>query len=365
MADNNTVTTTAPIFNASYWAPIYELFDKKLDLDKANPDQIKKIIESLIIKHAAAISNKCKLNDGNLTPIGRFHLIYAYLIENTRIVEIFRRVLHDSRHGESLGVPGDSEGWLFLTEMMFYRDPFPFFPFSIFSFIRPDGGATRRNAYYRMFGMDLNHGSDDGKPYPYQKPEAANREFIATFESFLTEVWIGIENSKNETGINITDDGAIHTLAKRLKDMLTTRRLYASFLHVEFYSICMMLWLHYAVLKQDNSNIVKSLNAQGTSEEERLKKIAERVKLPAHSQAFYFFNLAFPLSNLLVLIEDGLFDGPTEVVQNLYKQGTFFGYDPIKPNKHLVEDMKLIISNWSSATGRTLKERTKPISIGR
>jgi hypothetical protein len=33
------------------------------------------------------------------------HLIYAYMIENTRIYEIFRRVLLEFLHGEKLGVP--------------------------------------------------------------------------------------------------------------------------------------------------------------------------------------------------------------------------------------------------------------------
>src|SRR5262245_36649438 len=39
-------------------------------------------------------------------PAGLFdHLIYAYMIENTRIYEIFRRVVHEFLHGEKLGVP--------------------------------------------------------------------------------------------------------------------------------------------------------------------------------------------------------------------------------------------------------------------
>ena len=33
------------------------------------------------------------------------HLIYAYMIENTRICEIFRRVVHEFTHGEKLGTP--------------------------------------------------------------------------------------------------------------------------------------------------------------------------------------------------------------------------------------------------------------------
>ena len=37
------------------------------------------------------------------------HLIYAYMIENTRIYEIFRRVVHEYRHGEKLGTPQDTD----------------------------------------------------------------------------------------------------------------------------------------------------------------------------------------------------------------------------------------------------------------
>ncbi len=124
-------------------------------------------------------------------PAGLFdHLIYAYMIENTRIYEIFRRVIHEFLHGEKLGVPGSAESqrWLRTTEELFYRDPPPFFITAITSQVRADIHGTRRNAYQRMFGMDLNHGMDDSKPYPYLKAEAANNEFVATFEEFLREV---------------------------------------------------------------------------------------------------------------------------------------------------------------------------------
>jgi hypothetical protein len=107
------------------------------------------------------------------------HLIYAYMIENTRIYEIFRRVVHEFLHGEKLGVPGtergppgvletaESQRWLRTTEELFYRDPPPFFITAVTGYVRPDIQATRRNAYQRMFGMDLNHGTDDNKPYAY------------------------------------------------------------------------------------------------------------------------------------------------------------------------------------------------------
>ena len=50
------------------------------------------------------------------------HLIYAYMVENTRIYEVFRRVLHEFLHGEKLGVPGsaDSQRWLRVTEELFF-----------------------------------------------------------------------------------------------------------------------------------------------------------------------------------------------------------------------------------------------------
>ena len=76
----------------------------------------------------------------------------------------------------------------------------PFFITAITGYVRPDIHATRRNAYQRMFGMDLNHGTDDNKPYPYVKAEAANSEFVSTFEEFLREVWIGMENVNNTSG---------------------------------------------------------------------------------------------------------------------------------------------------------------------
>ena len=101
------------------------------------------------------------------------HLIYAYMIENTRIYEIFRRVLYEFLYGEKLGVPlPDAQDWLRNTEELFYRDPPPFFITTITSDIRADLRASRRNAYQRMFGMDLNHGTDDGQPYPFVRAEA-------------------------------------------------------------------------------------------------------------------------------------------------------------------------------------------------
>ncbi|NJM65720.1 MAG: hypothetical protein HC851_08635 [Acaryochloris sp. RU_4_1] len=284
------------------------------------------------------------------------HLIYAYLIENTRIYEIFRRVIHEYRHGERLGVPlASSQHWLRNTEELFFRDPSPFSIYSVVSYVRSDQAASRRNAYYRMFGMDLNHGMDDNKSYPYIKPDTANREFVSTFEEFLREVWVGIANSANTSGLKQTDDAAISNLARRLHDMLRTRRTNGNLSQEEFWFVSTMSWFHLSL--EFDSPIVVSLRAEGASEEERLKKIAERVKVPAHAKSYYFFRLADPLSRLLTQIEIGTYNNPN-TVRALYTDEIPLG----TPNP-VEDDMRLIITYWSYATDRNMKEKTRSVTI--
>jgi hypothetical protein len=286
------------------------------------------------------------------------HLIYAYLIENTRIYEIFRRVIYEYRHGERLGVPlASSQHWLRNTEELFFRDPAPFSIYSVASYIRPDQGATRRNAYYRMFGMDLNHGMDDNKSYPYMKPDTANREFVSTFEEFLREVWVGVANASNTSGLRQTDRATIALLARRLHDMLRTRRTNGNLSQEEFWFVSMMSWFHLSL--EFDSPIVISLRAEGSSEEERLKKIAERVKLPAHAKSYYFFRLADPLSRILTQIEAGTYND-LETVPALYLPAIPPGTGTPNP---VEADMRLIITYWSYATDRNMKEKTRSVTI--
>ena len=72
------------------------------------------------------------------------------MVENTRMYEIFRRVLEEYAYGERLGVPSDeTQRWLRTTEQLFYRDNPPFQIYTLASWIRPDSapcGATRTTA---------------------------------------------------------------------------------------------------------------------------------------------------------------------------------------------------------------------------
>jgi hypothetical protein len=279
------------------------------------------------------------------------HLIYAYMIESTRIYEIFRRVLQEFLLGEQLGSPdAEVQSWLRNTEEAFYRDPPRFFITSLTSQIRPDLIATRRNAYYRLFGMDLIHGKGDGQSYPYEKAKVANTDFVATFEEFLREVWVGIVNALNTSGENPTDNEAIAALATKLHDMLRSRRVGGNLSREEFLFVSMMAWFHLTV--EFDSPIVSIVQADAASPEQRLQKIGERVGLAAPARTKSFFDLADPLSFLLTEIETGVFNSAA-AVSALYTAGP------------LQDILRTIITHWSLATGQDLKTRKTTVVAAR
>src|SRR5262249_46328626 len=227
--------------------------------------------------------------------IGWDHLIYAYMISNTRIRPIFRRVVHELVHGEKFGAPSeDTKLWLRNTEELFFRDPPPFSITTLTSHVRPDIEAMERWAYYLMFGMDLNHGKDDNSPYPYVKVAAANKEFITTFEELLREAWIGFINRQTTSGANPTDDAKIEDLARKLNNMLIDRGGFGIFAREEFYWVALMSWSHLTVENRDLP-IIKDLRVEGSSAEQILFKIAQLVGLPANGLADHYFEIAEPI----------------------------------------------------------------------
>jgi transcriptional regulator with XRE-family HTH domain len=276
------------------------------------------------------------------------HLIYAYMVENTRVVDVMRRVVVEMAHGEKLGPPtAEAQRWLRSTEELFFKDGAPFFVTSLASQLRPDARAMRRNAYQRMFGMELNHGGDDGQPVPYVKAEASNREFVATFEEFLREVWVGMTYVNASTTANPTDDSKIAVLAEKLSDMLRSRRQNGNLAREEFAAVAAMSWFHLTL--EFESPIVKALRAESTGLEQTLFKIAERVGLPAHGLSKHFFEIADPLSRLLIQIEMGTYNRAA-AVPALYTRVTPAAGTPENA-------LRTIITHWTAITGRDVKSR--------
>jgi hypothetical protein len=274
------------------------------------------------------------------------HLIYAYIVENTRIFEIFSKVLETYMYTEQLETPS-RESQLFWRnlEFLIYGDATPSMVWTTTSRARRDEVADRLTSYYWMFGIDLSHAGDVAARHPYQKPAAANRDFIPTFEALAREVWRGIVNARNTSGANDTDPTVISTLARRLYDMMATRRINGNLSREEYRAVSIISFLHLAV--QFDSPAVVDLKASASSPEMRLQKIAERVGLTAHVKSKPFFDLAAPFSTLMQSVESGAFNTPAGA-RLLYQQ----------PPTVVSQNAEEVIDQYSLATGRDLKSQS-------
>lgn len=272
------------------------------------------------------------------------HLIYAYLLENTGMFRIFRRVVELYAVGEALEVPVErTRQWLRTTEELLLRDPPPFHIGSLTSSVRPDLEATRRNAYWRLLGMDLDHGAPSGGPYPYPKVEHANVDFVANFESLLTEVWQGYINRINTSGENSSDAAAVANRASILSKGLRVRRLRGNLAREEFFFTAVMSWFH--ITLESNNAVILDLKATADHPADRLRKIGERVGIAPHPRSRDLIEMAEAASTILRSCELEKFNQDSDAA-TLYEADT-----PIR------QDVLKIINHWSLATGRNLKAR--------
>lgn len=170
------------------------------------------------------------LQDKYLGYYPNLHLVYAYMMENTKMVQIFERILSLYQHGEDLTIPtitgnGKTRKWIDNTSLLFYSNS----PYSVWndnSLLGSNFEAIRRNAYYRLLGMDLNHGIGEKatQPVAYQRANHTNLGFTELFENFLKQCWQMIINFNNTSNINTTDLVALQELANAIRNMLLSRR---------------------------------------------------------------------------------------------------------------------------------------------
>ena len=284
------------------------------------------------------------------------HTGYAFALENTRVVQIMRRVLHSFRSGEALGVPSvATQRWLDNTETLLFGAPNPVPAWLSTSTIRPDPEAIRRNLYWRLLGMDLAFGTDANTPFTYDKSEASNQLFVPRFEELLYELWKAIENLRNTSGANAADDDRIYLLAEQIGFMLRTRRQEQLLAREELAAATALGWLELALSM--NSPVVVDLRSQATSPADRLKLIGQRVGLAPHSKANSFFSMARELSVLLRTLEAGYVTGPG-LAWLLYLNAPPVGAPALPPGAAPIgEESRRVITEWSAASGRDLKVR--------
>jgi len=262
----------------------------------------------------------------------------------TNIERIFRAVIDRVAYSEELGnLTERSRRYWRTTEWLIGSDAFPSSLLTSGNRLGRDDLSNRRTVYYWMFGADLPNGKDH---LDYEKPIAANRDFFPTLEAFLREVWIGIENAKNTSGTNPEDPTKISIIARRLYDMMLSRRLNGQLAREEFTAVSKLSWM--SLVLMSNNVVIRDLNCEASDPSERLANIARKVNMTAHLRSKFLFDLAQPLSYLMQAVEMGKFNTPT---------GAALLYTLAQIPEQQAE---LVIDNYSIASNVDLK--TKPMN---
>ena len=285
------------------------------------------------------------------------HLMYAYVLESTRAVQILRRVVREFQTGEALGIPSQaSRRWAEATEALLFGAANPLSAWLSTSQTRPDAEAVRRNAYWRLFGLDLGFGNDDNSPPTFAKVQSANTSFSALFEELLFELWQAISNLHNFAGVNQSDDDRIYRITEQLRYVLKSRRQNGMLRREELSAVTALGWAELTV--SFNTAVVQDLGAEATNPGDRLRIIGERVGLPAHSRSAAFFAMSGEISILLRAIETSLVSGPEKAWLLYETEPRIVG--GIRP---FGAESRRVITEWAAATGRDLKVRGKPVDI--
>lgn len=294
-----------------------------------------------------------------------YHLIFSYLVENTRIVQIFEKLIWMFLHDEKL-TKADPKAfaWIANTESLFYKDSLSSLKPGVSSGLKPVSEAARRNAYQRLFGMDLAFGDQENKSYEYVKAEFANSAFISLFENFLSEFWQGFINANNTSGQNTTDYEHLEALGRKIQEMLMSRRSteldftnyrYFHLSREEYSSHIFLYWLFHII--SYDSPIVTYLHANANTPGERLIGIGKKVGVPAHTKSEAILDIAKPMNSILRFVELGGFNNANFLQRVIRSQATV---NPIAPaatpqETAILDNILLIINNWEKATGHRIK----------
>lgn len=265
------------------------------------------------------------------------HLGYSFALENTRMAQIFARVVHEYSVGERLGNPSvATQRWLDTTRSLLQLDADA--PGSLAGLAQRSTEAVRRNAYWRLLGMDLAFGTERNEAVAYEKAEASNTDFVALLEALLRAIR-GAKSGPARPRL-AADRHLVKVLSSMtpLHNALLVRRQSQRLAREELGAATVMGWLELSL--EADSPVVKDLGVAADSAAARLAWVGEQVGLPAHQKSAALFALAADFSTLLRAIEsDALEDTARQVVS---------ADAPLAKVSHRV------ITHWSVATGVSL-----------
>jgi hypothetical protein len=336
------------------------------------------VIESTSLRHWHDITNQVNYDQVGVRPFNtpqggvdrfstfercsNYHLISAYLLENTRLLQIFEKLIEKYLRDEEFGIAGNplAFNWIQNSERLFFKNDASRST-NIRSLIRPDSGASRRNAYWRMFGMDLAFGEMGSPSFTqpeYFKARVSNQQFVALFEKYLSEIWQGYINANNTSGVNTADIDIVVTLATQLRELLIARRgsavnryAHQNLSREEFSSVFMTSWFTFVI--SDDTPLVQFLSCESSTIGERLAKIGAKVGVPAHAKSQSLFEMAGAASTILSTIEVGGVLDNAAVMPNILRSLI----PPVAPsvNANYMTDLLTVINHWEKATGHRIK----------
>ncbi|MEO0688972.1 MAG: hypothetical protein AAFY51_01600 [Pseudomonadota bacterium] len=290
-----------------------------------------------------------------------YHLGYSYTLENTRMMQIFARVVELYRTGEEMGIPSlETQAWLDTTESLIFNAGNPISAWLSTSAVRENPENVRRNAYWRLLGLDLAFGPDGGDATPYVKAKASNSNFRPLFEELLHELWQSMENQNNTSGATQADPDRVYRIAQELGYILRSRRQNLTLDREELSAATALGWINLTL--QFNSRVMVDLKVEATSAAERLRLIGEKVGLPAHSRSAALIAMAADLSVLLRVIETGLITSPDDAPV-LYLSTKPASWSATSPQP-IGTSVRRVITEWAAASGKDLKARSKPVAVG-
>lgn len=265
------------------------------------------------------------------------HLGYSFALENTRMAQIFARVVHEYRTGERLGIPSvATQRWLDTTEVLLESGLQAAWPSMASTRRAPE--SVRRNAYWRMFGMELAFGTERNEPFAFEKAEASNTNFVPLFEALLRAIRRAKSGSARPRMAGEQQHARVLACVTELRDALLARRQSQLLAREELAAATVMGWLELSL--QADSPVVRDLRAEADTVAARLMLMGARVGLPAHQKAEALFALAPDFSRLLRAIESDALD---DTAKQLLQAGS-----PLAETGHRV------ITHWSAATGVSL-----------
>lgn len=265
------------------------------------------------------------------------HLGYSFALENTRMAQILARVVHEYRNGERLGIPSAAtQRWLDTTEVLLELGLQTAWPSLASARRTPE--SVRRNAYWRLFGMELAFGSEGNEPFVYEKAEASNTNFVPLLEALLRAIRRGKSAPSRPRMAGEQQHARVMACVTELKSALLARRQSHLLAREELAAATVMGWLELSL--QADSPVVKDLRAEADTAAARLMLVGARVGLPAHQKTEELFALAPEFSTLLRAVES---DAPNDTTKQV-----------LLADSTLAEVGHRVITHWSAATGASI-----------